>query len=143
MLVANPNLIEELVSAGIKPKKAGIAWKRLCKILQEFGRQEERGLFVTMCSEHRLFLGLHRSHCSVVLTFHSTFVMIEMGAIRESILLVKIRNNGVAYAMGGKLYSATRLALELLRRFADKGFSTVNEAAQDVSPVRERPNPAT
>jgi hypothetical protein len=50
-----PTLINEnLVSSPVTEKKAGIAWRKLCAALQQFGRQQERRLVVTMPSDSHL-----------------------------------------------------------------------------------------
>lgn len=124
MLMEKPTLTGEgPVSSPITEKKAGIAWRKLCASLQQFGRQQERRLVVTKPSESHLIFRPDRGRCTVALTLQETLVTREMGDVRDTILFVKIKSNSVAYQMGGNLYSAVRLVLELLRQYPDYGRS--------------------
>jgi hypothetical protein len=112
MLIEKATLTGEgLVSSPVTEKRAGIAWRKLCATLQQFGRQRERRLVVTMPSESHLIFRADRGRYTVVLTFQETSVIREMGDVRDTIRFVKIKNNCVAYQMGGNLHSAMRLAL--------------------------------
>jgi hypothetical protein len=131
------NLAEDLV----EPRKASIAWKKLCATLKEFGRQEQRYLFVKRCSENRLLFRSDRGCCDVMLAFQGTSVAIEMGEVRDSILFVKVRKNSVAYELDGTLYyTSTRLALKLFRQYSSANSAAKNTAlaVKDLNPAGKR-----
>jgi hypothetical protein len=72
-----PTLINEnLVSSPVTEKKAGIAWRKLCAALQQFGRQQERRLVVTMPYESHLIFRPDRGRYTVVLTLQETLVTV-------------------------------------------------------------------
>jgi hypothetical protein len=89
-------------------------WKAFTRTLREMSRQQDNGNLVCIHDEEKITLRLPQNNVKMQFLLVKDGVMMSTDCGRERIGIVKTRSRGYAFELCGTLYSATRLAIEVL-----------------------------